>query len=70
LHFRQHDLFVELVETTLETFGWTPEEGIELGVKNIGQAVQPTARSASDEFKQRLAAKLCKNLAKLEKSQD
>jgi len=59
----------EMEQVLEETFGWTPEDGIVPGMMRNDQVVQPTALSASGEFKERLASKLRKNLAKLEEDE-
>jgi len=46
------------------------EEAVELGVIQIDHTIQPAALSASDEFQERLAAKLHENLAKLEADEE
>lgn len=43
---------------------------VELGVIQIDHTIQPAALSASDEFQERLAAKLHENLAKLEADEE
>jgi hypothetical protein len=49
---------------------WTEQDCIHPAQRSFEQGASATALSGSDEFKERLADKLRKHLAKLEKSQD